>query len=937
MKTTSYTALGFVTLALCSAAGPAAAETALRVDQLSCEYATDPLGIDVAQPRFSWILHSERRGGMQAAYQIVVAGSAEALGADVADNKWDSGRVESDQSVHVVYQGKKLSSGEKCWWKVRVWDQDGNPSPYSKPGTLEMGLLRPGDWEGKWIAMGGAGGILPGKTAAPEPNTSPAPRFRKEFEIDGRIRRARVYVSGLGYYELYINGKRVGDRVLDPATSNYHNDQPYEMPSRVSYVTYDVADYLKPGRNALGVQLGNGWYSAVTKAQGRQPYGDRPKLLLQLNADCSDGRRISVATDLTWKTAGGPVLDNEICGGESYDARLETPGWTSAGYDDSSWQPGILPQPPSGALVSQMIPAAKVIETFKPVKILKPAEGVCVYDFGQNMSGWTRLRVQGPRGAKVQLRYSPVIYDDGRIDTRPNGKATQTDTYTLKGAGLEEWEPRFTLHGFRYVEVTGFPGEPSAENLEARFVRSDLDLAGDFACSNPLINQIHHNVLWTFLSSLQGIPQDAAERNERVGWLGDTGFVWEDYIYNIDMAAFTAKWLCDIRDTQRPTGELSVTAPTWWRSGRKGPAYAPYPCWISTYPLLAWYAHQYYADTRLLQQHYDGFEKMVAYKAQHAPGHIFTHGLGDHMEPQAGGVSSFRPTQTSPLLTSTAYYYYDVWLLARMAEVLGRDEDARRYFKLAGEIKEAFNRKFFDETAGYYGTGTQTANALALYFGMVPESRRRSVVERLAHDITVNHKGHLSTGIIGTNALEQTLADHGLAELMFGIATQTTPPSWGYQVRQGATTIWETWEGEPHHSMNMKMLGSSEVFFYRDLAGIAPAAPGFRRITIKPRIIGDLTWVKAWHNTVRGQVAVHWRKDGRSLAMDVTIPANSRAKVSVPTMGLKSVAVAEGGKTVWKDGAYVAGVVGISGASQSADYVAFDVGSGSYSFRLTGQ
>ena len=1108
----------------------------LQPAKLRCEYLVDPPAIDTPKPRFSWVPQSLGRGQVQTAYRVLVAGSKEKLQGNIGD-KWDSGQVDSDRSLNVAYEGEPPASGEVCYWKVRIWDKQGRPSPWSKPAEFGMGLLQRSDWQGNWIAMGDRDGlrfvsgrlgkaieldgrnqtvriphharlkpkgqitisawIKPTETsdrwreiyrkedgearhlmaiakdngfyglwcgfgingqyvergaplardqledgrwhqvavafdgtvirfyadgrqignadvkgkldtdgsrpayigsldghseffpggiddvrlynraltarevetlAGDQPDairqglvarwkldgnlvdgvrgetgtlvgaeTSPAPRFRKEFQIDADLRRARVYLSGLGYYELYINGKRVGDRVLDPVTSTYHNDQPYELSSRVSYVTFDVTEYLKPGRNTVGVQLGNGWYSAVSPAEGRKPYGDRPKLLMQMNVEQSDGRHISVVSDPAWKTSGGPVLDNDICRGESYDARRETPGWTSAEFDDSSWQPVILPEPPDGVLVSQSIPPAKVIETFKPVKILKPAEGVYVFDFGQNMSGWTRLRVRGPRGTKVQLRYSSRAHDDGRLDTRPNRGATQTDTYTLKGKGPEEWEPRFTLHGFRYVEVTGFPGEPAAEALKARFVRSDLELAGEFSCSNRLISQIHHNALWTFLCSLQGIPQDAAERNERVAWLGDTGFVWEDYIYNIDMAAFTAKWLRDIRDTQRPTGELAVTAPKWRRSGQEGPRYSPYPCWISTYPLLTWFAYEYYGDTRVLRTHYDGLKKMVAYKAQHAPGHIFTHGLGDHMEPQAGGVSRFAPTQTSPLLTSTAYYYYDVWLLARIAEVLGHDEDARHYFKLAGEIKEAFNEKFFDESAGYYGTGTQTANALALDFGMVPESRRQSVVKHLAHDITVNHKGHLSTGIIGTNALEQTMARHGLAELMFGIATQTTPPSWGYQVRQGATTVWETWEGEPSHCMNMKMLGSSEKFFYKDLAGIAPAAPGFRRIAIRPHIVGDLTWVKASHNTVRGRLAVHWRRDGRSLAMEVTIPANTTAKVSVPTMGSENVSVAESGKAVWKDGSYVSGVAGITGGSRTADYVTFDVGSGIYSFYLAGR
>jgi len=1108
----------------------------VTAEELRCEYLIYPVGIDTPKPRFSWILQSNERGQMQSAYRVLVASDEKTLASNRGD-KWDSGKVSSDQSVNVPYQVKPLSSGEQCSWKVRVWDKRGRPSPWSEPATFEMGLLQKSDWQGKWIAMGDTDGprFVPGRlgqaidlngrgqtvriphnarlkprdqitisawikptecsdrwrevyrkedgearhllaiakdsgfyglwcglgingeyvergaplsrdqlkdgrwhlvtvtydgtviqfyadgkqigtadadgkldTQGTRPayigslggrseffpggiddvrvydralsareiemlpggqlgvagkglvgwwkldgdladgaggqagtavgaETSPAPMFRKEFEIEGQIARASVYLSGLGYYELYINGRRVGDHVLDPAVTNYHNDQPYEMPSRVPYVAYDVTEYLRPGRNALGVQLGNGWYSGVTPPLGRQPYGDRPILLLQLNVNLAGGRRISVVTDRTWKTSRGPTLDNDICRGEFYDARLEKPGWASARYDDSTWREVILPEPPSGVLVSQIMPPVKVVETFKPVKILKPADGVYVYDFGQNMSGWTRLRVRGPRGTEVTLRHAPCVYEDGRLDTRAHGETTQTDTYILKGQGLEEWEPRFTLHGFRYVEMTGFPGEPSAENLEARFVRSALDLAGDFACSNRLINQIHHNVLWTFLSSLQGIPQDAAERAERVGWLGDTGFVWEDYIYNIDMAAFTTKWLCDIRDTQRPTGELAVTAPKWWRSGQEGPRYSPYPCWISTYPLLAWYMYEYYGDTRVLEQHYDGLKKMVAYKARHAPGHIFTHGLGDHMEPQADGSSSFRPKHTSSLLTSTAYYYYDVWLLSRTARVLGHSDDARHYARLAEEIKEAFNEKFFDESAGHYGTGTQTDNSLPLYFGMVPAARRQTVVDRLAHDITGNHNGHLSTGIIGTNALEQTLGEHGLAEVMFGIVTQTTPPGWGYQVERGATTIWETWEGEPGHSMNMKMFGSTEKFFYKDLAGIALAAPGFRRITIKPRIVGDLTWVKASHNTVRGRVAVHWRKGEGSLAMQVTIPANTTAKVSVPTMGLKNISINESGKPAWKDGSYVAGVAGIIGGSRSANYVTLDVGSGSYSFRLTGQ
>ena len=893
---------------------------ALTPSELKCEYAVNPLGVDAAQPRFSWVLRSSRRGQVQSAYQILVAGSEEKLNAGTGD-KWDSGKVASDRSVNLAYQGSPLASGEKCWWKVRVWDRDGNTTAYSKPGTFEMGLLRPGDWEGKWIAMG---------------DTASAPLLRKEFTLQKDVKRAKVYLCGLGYYELYVNGSKVGDHVLDPATTYYNNDLPFELSARVLYVTYDVTARLKRGRNALGVLLGNGWYSAITPPVGRQPYGDRPKLILQMDLEFTDGERESIVSDQAWKASGGPILADEICTGEVYDARLEKPGWTTAGYDDSDWDGALPVEPPGGVLTSQMMPPVKVMETIKPVRILKPAENVYVYDFGQHFSGWTRLRATGPRGTRVTLRHAGRVYDDGRLDRRANLESQQTDTYILKGEGTEVWEPRFTLHGFRYVEMTGFPGTPTETSLEGRFVRSALETDGSFTCSNPLINRIHHNVLWTFMTSLQGIPQDAAERHERFGWQGDTGFTWEDYIYNFDMAAFTTKWLIDIRNTQNANGELSVTAPIAYRANLSDFNYGSYPCWISTYPLLVWYMHQYYGDERILREHYDGLKRMVDFKSTKAENHILPYGLGDHMEPQADGKSSFAPKHTPAPLTSTAYYYYDAWIVAQVAGILGEAEDSRHYSALAENIKHAFNGKFLDQATNQYAGGSQTSNAIALYFGMVPEGREKAVAKNLAHDIMITHKGHLSTGIIGINALEQALPEFGLASVMYEIATQTTFPSWGYEIERGATTLWETWQGDADHCLNMKMFGSVEKFFYKDLAGISPAAPGYERITVKPRVVGDLKYAKASVKTVRGLVAVDWKRDDRSLEMKVTIPANGRAKVSVPKLELKDVAITEGRTTIWKDGAYVREVVGITGGSETNDYVTFDVGSGLYCFTLTG-
>jgi len=881
---------------------------------LRCEYLKNPLGIDITKPRFSWVLESSERGEYQTAYQILVASSKEKLDENNGD-KWDSGRVESDESVNVAYKGKNLSSGETCYWKMRAWDKDDSPGAWSSAATFEMSLLKSDDWKGVWV--GTKKGIS-------------APLFRKEFAIDKEIERARAYISGLGYYELYINGDKVGNHVLDPGTTYYNNDQPFELHARILYATYDVTDYLKAGRNAVGVMLGNGWYSSDGEdPPGRAPYGDRPKLMLQMNIEFTDGENVSIVTDDTWKTTSGPITENDICKGEVYDAQLEKPGWDTPNYNDSDWDKTLLVEPPGGVLTSQMIEPIRVMKTIKPVKIMEPEENVYVYDIGQNFTGWTCLRVSGQRGTEVTLKYASRVYEDNRLDQSNNGGAEQTDTYILKGEGTEVWEPRFTLHGFRYVEVTGFPGTPTLENLEGRFVRSAVETSGSFTCSNPLINQIHHNVCWTFMSSFQSIPQDAAERCERVGWLGDPGFVAEDYIHNFDTASFWTKWLDDIKDTQKPDGDVPVVSPLHWRD-----IYPEWPAWKSSYPLFAWYVYQYYGDERILKVHYDGMKKLVDFLSTKADNYVVSCGLGDHMEPQADGSSSFGPNHTPVPLTSTAYYYYDAWILAQAAEILGKTNDTKHYSDLAENIKDAFNEEFFTENTNQYATGSQTSNALPLYLGMVPGGREEAVAKNLVDDIMITHNGHLSTGIIGANALEQALPEYGWANVMYEIATQTTFPSWGYQVLKGATTIWECFEGCSGHSLNMKMFGSTEKFFYKALAGISPAEPGYKQIAIKPHIVGDLKDVSASIKTVRGEVKSTWKKDGNGLRLDITIPVNSQAKVSVPKMEYQNVAITESGKAIFHDGSYVGGVAGITDGSEGANYVTFDVGSGSYNFKL---
>jgi alpha-L-rhamnosidase len=894
--------------------------------EIRCEYTDNPLGLETQRPRFSWILTSSQRGQMQTAYQILVASSLENLSQGKGD-KWDSKKLASDQSVTVVYQGKELKSGEKCWWKVRVWDKNGKAGAFSEPATFEMGLLKQSDWRGQWIGAD---------------SSISSPLLRREFAISGSIKRAKAYISGLGWNEFYINGKKVSDHVLDPATSYYNNDQPFELGTRVLYVTHDVTEYLQKGQNALGVMLGNGWYSndegvLGKELIGRQSFGKTPILRLQMEIEYTDGRVESIVTEDKWKVSDGPIRANEICLGEDYDARLEMTGWNSPDYNDSKWANASVVTPPSGKMVAQILPAIKVIKNIKPIKITEIEKGVYIYDFGQHFSGWTQLNVEGPEGTKVKMRYAGILYDDGRLDTRNQRVATQTDTYTLNGKGTEVWEPRFTLHGFRYVEVTGFPGTPTLKNLEGRFVYNAVETSGSFESSNKLINQIHSNVLWTFKSSLQGIPQDAAERSERVAWLGDTGFNLEDYLFVLNTASFWSKWLDDIKDSQKIDGDLPVVSPLHWRK-----TYYMWPTWKSTYPLVAWYLYQYYGDERVLETHYDGIAKLMEFLGKQADNYIIAKDLGDHMEPdRAAGYSNFDPKRTPPEITATGFYYFDAWILAQAAKVLGKTEDYKRYSLLAENIKKAYNEKFLNKETNQYSTGSQTSNAMSLQLGLVPKEREKAVLANLVDDIMIKNEGHLSTGILGTNALEQVLGKLGRADVMFKIATQTTYPSWGYTISKGATTVWEAFEIESKKpytvSLNMKMFGSTEIFFFRDLAGIGRGDIGFKQIIIRPCIVGDLTYAKASLKTVRGVIAVDWKVADRLLDMKVTLPTNSKGKVSVPKMQFKNVTITESGNTLWKDGLYVGKVLGISGGSETEDYVTFDVGSGNYLFQLSGQ
>jgi len=757
-----------------------------------------------------------------------------------------------------------------------------------------------------------------------------APLLRKEFTVDGDVRRATVYISGVGWSELYLNGRKVSDRVLDPAATDYDK--------RVFYVTHDVTDRLRKGRNALGVMLGNGWYCEP----GWQRYGDSPRVLLQMHLDYADGRTVVLTSDPTWKTIDGPIRRNDFWFGEVYDARLERPGWTTPGYNDSAWVPAAVKSPPGGVMQSQLMPPIRVVQTLRPKKLSNPQPGVYVYDLGQVFGGWARLRMHGPAGATVAIRYSAhASPETGLIDQRRYRRGGATDRYTLTGGGDEIYEPRFTYHPVRYVQVEGYPGKLTLDDLQGRVTYSDVDLSGRFECSDPVLNRIHQNVRWTLTNGLFGMPLDCLYR-EHWAWT-DPATTTGSLYPRQHMPRFWTKWLEDIAHAQQPNGDVPTICPSYMHTPHFDPA------WGGNYPMLVWYLYQYYDDERLVRRHYAGIKRCVDYHTSIAEDHIVARGrYGDHMQPgKAPGDEQFISRETPPPLVWTGYYYRGALAVSQAARLLGKTDDARRYAELARQIREAFNRKWFDPQTHQYAAGSQTANLLPLALRIVPKGHRSGVLKNVVESIAKQYDGHLHTGNTGTTCMIDTLAAEGHAELMYRVATAKTYPGWGFMVDQGATTIWEswggsTWAGGGSGADSMIMWATIDEFFYNDVAGIRgpeyygpePMTPGFRQIEIRPHVVDDLTYARARVRTVRGVIKSAWKKDGNSLTLDVTIPAGTRAKVSVPTMGLKDPAVSESGRRVFQDGTYVAGVAGIRGATRSDEYVTFDVGSGVYVFRL---
>ena len=865
---------------------------------LRCEYLSNPLGIDVREPRFSWVLHHTARAQVQTAYQVLVASHAEDLAQDSGDI-WDSGKVASSDSIQVVYAGKPLESGKTYYWKVRYWGTAGNASPYSAVSQFEMGLLSRDEWKGRWIE----GDML-----------------RKEVTLDGKIVRARAYVTALGYYELRINGEKVGRNVLDPAWTTY--------PKRVLYTTYDITRRPRSGKNAFGAMLGGGWATLGERFFDPEvgPYYKAPALLLQINIELEGGKTVSLASDGSWKASKGPIVSDSVYDGEVYDARREIPGWDRPEFDDSKWSAAQTVEGSQGVLSAQMMPPIRVIDSMVPVSLSNPKPGVYVFDMGQNMSGWVQLRVEGPAGTQVTLRFAELVYPDGMINRENLGEAKSRDIYTLKGEGRETYEPRFTYHGFRYVEVTGYPGIPNLDSLRGRVVHTAVGTVGSFLASKQILNDIQRLIHWSQLTNLFSIPTDCDQRNERQGWMGDAQATAQEAMMNFDMASFYTNFIRDIRDAQFPDGSLPDTVPRKYGGvpGDLG--------WQTAYPLLCWYMWQQYGDRRIVEENYDGLKKYVAFLRSHAQDNIYRlHWEGDWVE----------VAHTPGDYIADVWYYYDVSLVSKMAQILGKSAEAASYGQVAAQIKDALNRTFFDAKSGNYANGTQTANAMALFLDLVPREHRNAVERSLTDDIVYAHNTHVTTGFIGVKFLLPVLTATGHSDLAYELAAQTTYPSWGYMVKRGATTLWELWQEKTGPAMNSQdhiMFGSVGAWFYNALGGInlSPESVGYQHIRIAPQVVEDLTWASASVDSMRGTISSSWTHSPERITLEVAIPVNSDAQVVLPTEPqMTDVVIREGDRVVWEKGHYVSGDPGLTGATREGRNIIFQLGSGAYSFQLT--
>ena len=953
---------GALAQSVASGAPALAAESGLTPTQLRCEYLVNPAGIDEPHPRLSWAVESGERGQRQTAYQLLVASDNTLLQKDQGD-LWDTGKVTSDQTTGILYGGKTLASQQHCFWKLKIWDKDGKASAWSEPATWAMALLQAGDWKAQYVSFRDT---TPVHRIAQPLFLPPARQYRKEFAASKAIRRATIYSTALGIYELHLNGERVGDAYFAPGWSDYHQ--------RAYYNTYDVTALVKQGANALGAWVADGWYAGYigfgllttigTEAIGRYTYGKTPALMAQLEIEYADGSRERIVTDTSWKVTGaGPIQEADFLMGERFDARQETPGWSKSGFDDSKWEvairaedngkakakfyeyqnpaPGGQPkiegretdlgfQRPPKLEAFPGVPV-RAIEEIKPIAVTSPTNGAYIFNLGQNFAGVVRLKVKGPAGTEIRLRYGEMLHPDGWLMTENLRKARATDFYILRGdPNGETYVPRFTFHGFQYVELTGFPGKPELDAITGIVLQSDTPMTSGFECSDPMVNRLFKNIVWTQRANFIDLPTDCPQRDERFGWTGDAQIYVGAATYNADVAAFYSKWLRELMESQRPSGTF--------------PGYAPFPfqhgwdfgtAWCDAGVICPWTIWKAYGDTRIIERCWKPMTRFIKWRLSESKdslGVAHGNGWGDWLA----------VNETTPIdYIDTAYFAYSTKLMAEMAQAIGKTGEAADYCELFGKIKVAFNHKYV-KADGTLAVDTQTAYALALYMDLLPENLRAQAGALLAKKIKANDT-RMSTGFLGTRPLLPVMSATGQQDLAVRLLQSRKYPSWGYEIEQGATTIWERWNsytkdkgfgGPQNAEMNSfahYSFGAVCEWMFSQLAGIQTDGAGYKHIIIRPTPPSPdsnpdqkpIDWVRAHYDSIHGRIASAWKSEGGRFELEVTIPANTTATVYLPARDAGSIT--ESGKEL-------AQAQGVKFLRTEGDWAMLAVESGTYRF-----
>lgn len=891
------------------------AQTAVvQPGKLTCESISNPLGMDTPFPRLSWTLTSKERNQKQSAYEIIVSDNL----ADIDQQKgnvWSTGKIVSSQQVNIGYNGVTLKSFTRYYWKVRVYNQNNIPSSWSAVAWFETAMLAQSDWKSAWI---GDGSKQLGKDEEYY-KADPMPLFRKQFNIKPKIESARLYICGLGYYEAYVNGSKIGDHVLDPGWTTYKK--------QVLYSTYDITPMVNEGQNVAGIMLGNGWWNPLPfKFFGRWDLRDyqqtgRPCVKAEIHLRYADGSIEKIITDNTWQSHEGPIMRNNVYLGEHYDARFEVPHWNTVKGNTKNWSNAVAVEGPDGLLAAQMQPPIRITKIIKPVNIIEWKPGFFIVDMGHNFAGVARIKVKGARGAKITLRYGEGLFEDGALNVMttvatqikkggikggPGAPETawQEDSYILKGEGTETWFPRFTFHGFQYVEITGWPGKPTVNDIEGLRMNSDLPANGNFSCSNDMFNKLHDVIRWTFLSNVFSVQSDCPGR-EKMGYGADMVVSANAFIYNYDMSNFYRKALNDFANEQRPQGGITEIAPFTGIDDRGyGDLSGPLG-WQLAFPFLQKQLYEFYGDLDVIKKYYPAFKKQIEFLRSQSKNDLFYWDISDH--------EAIDPKPES--LSASAFYYHHILLAAEFAGLLGEKEDSVAYAKLHQDIKKRIVQQFYIPGTGRFDNATQSAQLFGLWYELSPEKQKS--LDVLYKEIE-RHNSHLSTGIFTTKMFFDVMREVNKNELAYRVVNQKDFPGWGYMLEKGATTLWESWEfPETGPSRNHPMFGSIDEWFFRSLLGINPGRPGFEKIVIKPQPAGDLKWAKGNYKSIRGNIECEWSIEKGQFNLKVSIPPNTTAEVWIPSS--ENVQLTESERP-------------ITDARYQQGYAIVKVGSGNYFF-----